>query len=156
MRKTLLIAAAALASSVISSQAQVYSQNIVGYVNVPESTGVINLEAPPLDLDGTGTNNTIATVYPNPAIGDAVYAFSGAGYDTLTYKTLNIGTRLNPTNVTTWFDANGNQAQSYPLWPGRGIFYLPNANETNTFVGQVLSGILTNSFVPGAGGRSEE
>ena len=35
MRKTLLIAAAALASSVISSQAGVYSQNIVGYVNVP-------------------------------------------------------------------------------------------------------------------------
>ena len=35
MRKTLLIAAAALASSIISSQAQVYSQNIVGYVNVP-------------------------------------------------------------------------------------------------------------------------
>ena len=34
MKKTLLIAAAALAASVISSQAQVYSQNIVGYANV--------------------------------------------------------------------------------------------------------------------------
>ena len=32
MRKTLLIAAAALAGSIISSQAQVYSQNVVGYL----------------------------------------------------------------------------------------------------------------------------
>ena len=34
MRKTLLMAAAALAAGVISSQAGVYSANIVGYANV--------------------------------------------------------------------------------------------------------------------------
>ena len=39
MRKTLLIAAAALASSVISSQAGVYSQNIVGYANIVTPNG---------------------------------------------------------------------------------------------------------------------
>ncbi|HUC86042.1 MAG TPA: hypothetical protein VL970_12670, partial [Candidatus Acidoferrales bacterium] len=69
MRKTLLIAAAALAVSVISSRAQVYSQNIVGYINVPETAGALSLEAPQLDLDGTGTNNTLSSLYPNPSIG---------------------------------------------------------------------------------------
>src|ERR1700735_5475995 len=60
--KTLLIAAAALAAGVMSSQAQgVYSQNIVGYVNVPLVAGY-NLVANQLDLDGTGTNNSIYTV----------------------------------------------------------------------------------------------
>jgi hypothetical protein len=39
MRKTLLMAAATLAAGVISSQAAgVYSQNIVGYVNVASPT----------------------------------------------------------------------------------------------------------------------
>ena len=144
MRKTLLIAAAALASSVISSQAQVYSQNIVGYVNIVETANVLSLEAPPLDLDGTGTNNTIASIYPNPATGDVVYAFNGVGYDTLTYKVnFNIGTRANPTNVTGWFNGS-TPAASYSINPGQSIFYAPTATETNTFVGMVLQGTLTN------------
>jgi hypothetical protein len=67
MRKTLLIAAAALAAGVISSQAQVYSQNVVGYVNVVlTNTGAANgtyaMVCNQLDADGTGTNNSIYNV----------------------------------------------------------------------------------------------
>jgi hypothetical protein len=67
MRKTLLIAAAALAAGVISSQAQVYSQNVVGYVNIGlTNTGAANgtyaMICNQLDADGTGTNNSIYNV----------------------------------------------------------------------------------------------
>ncbi len=54
--KTLLIAAAALAATVISSEAQVYSANVVGYVNVVLQGGY-NLEANPFD-DGNGNHLT--------------------------------------------------------------------------------------------------
>ncbi len=43
MKKTLLIAAAALVAGVISSEAQVYSANIVGYVNVVMPANSIGL-----------------------------------------------------------------------------------------------------------------
>jgi hypothetical protein len=155
MRKTLLIAAAALATSVISSQAQgaVYSQNIVGYVNIPVSAGVFSLQAPALDVDGTGTNNTIATVYPNPTQGDSVYVFNSAAgsYDILTYQSKNLGSRTNPNYVTNWFNGAGNQDATYSINPGEGVFYLPFAKETNTMVGVVLQGTLVNKYLPTAG-----
>lgn len=153
MKKTLLIAAAALAASVISSQAQVYSQNIVGYVNVVESAGGFNLEAPQLDLDGTGTNDTVSTVYPNPSVNDAVYSFntnSGA-YDIISFLVKSQGHGANQTFTTNWYDLNGNVASSYPINVGKGVFYNAAVNETNTFTGVVLSGTLTNGFFPAPG-----
>ncbi len=56
--KTLLIAAAALAAGVISSQAQVYSANIVGYANVVCPASTLVLLANPLD-NGTNTANDV-------------------------------------------------------------------------------------------------
>jgi len=150
MKKTLLIAAAALAASVISSQAQVYSQNVVGYANIPETAGQFSLEAPAFDLDGTGTNNTIGTLYPNPAIGDQVYTYSAAGFDILQYQIKSLG-RSGGT-ATNWYDANsGNLASGDPVNVGEGVFYLPAVNETNTYVGQVLNGTVTNAYFPTAG-----
>jgi hypothetical protein len=151
MKKTLLIAAAALAAGVISSQAQssVYSQNIVGYVNIPVTAGQFSLQAPPLDLDGTGTNNTLSTVYPNPAIGDSVYIFSGGAFSTYGYS-IKAASHGNPA-VTNWFDGTGAVAGSTPLNVGASVFYLPVVNETNVFVGQVLAGSVTNKFTPSAG-----
>ena len=109
--KTLLIAAAALAAGIMSSQAQVYSQNVVGYVNLSISNGFncINI---PLDYDGTGTNNVVNTI---------------------------IGTNLpNGTIIESWNPVNGFTANSFgptskdttPHWtiptatynPGEGIF----------------------------------
>jgi hypothetical protein len=54
--KTLLIAAAALVAGIVSSEAQVYSANIVGYVNVSGNANQFALIANPLD-NGTNTGN---------------------------------------------------------------------------------------------------
>ncbi len=61
MRIKALLCAAALAAGAVSSMAQsnVYSLNIVGYVNVPLVTG-FNLIANPLD---NGTND-LASLFP--------------------------------------------------------------------------------------------
>jgi len=147
MKKTLLIAAAALTAGVITSQAQVYSQNIVGYVNVPLTSGQIQVVSPALDADGTGTNNTITTVFSAPTAGDLVYVFNGSGYDVLSYKLAGRGT---PT--TGWYNG-GTFAATYSINPGVAVFYLPSVSETNTQVGTVLQGTnLVNSYVSSAAG----
>jgi hypothetical protein len=148
MRKTLLIAAAALATSVISSQAQgaVYSQNIVGYVNIPLTNGVLVNISPALDADGTGTNNTIASVFTAPTIGDKVYAFNGVGYDTIAYKAI-----ITRTSSTTNWAIGTTPSPTYPLNPGESVFYFPAASQTITEVGVALTGTLTNPYVPAAG-----
>jgi len=154
MKKTLLIAAAALAAGVITSEAQVYSQNIVGYVNVPLTSGVLTVVSPSLDADGTGTNNTISTVFGtnNVTIGDTVFAYNQAtaGYDTLNYSKIGHGASA----VTGWY-LNGVASPNYVINPGSSVFYLPAANETNTQVGTVLQGTnLVNTYVAPAGGIS--
>jgi hypothetical protein len=148
MRKTLLIAAAAFAASVISSQAQVYSQNIVGYVNIPLTAGVLANVAPALDLDGTGTNNTIATVFPTPSLGDDAYVFNGTGYVTLNYKA--VGTGHPVVYTTNWF-VGVTASPNYPINPGESIFYLPAASQTVTQVGTALTGTNVNAYFPAAG-----
>jgi hypothetical protein len=157
MKKTLLIAVAALATGIISTTAQaqnVYSQNIVGYVNIPETAGGFNLESVPLDADGTGTNNTFASVYSNPAVGDNVYVFniSSGQYDTYSYLKKTTGHGTSAVTVTNWYDPSGNVANNDNLNPGQGVFYNAAVNETNTFVGNVLVGTWTNSNVPPANG----
>src|ERR1700744_2623354 len=85
--KTLLIAAAALAAGVISSEAQVYSQNIVGYINLPLSPGY-TLIGNQLSTDLTGTNNTVASVFgTNLLVNTAVLAWEPgiAGYTSATW-----------------------------------------------------------------------
>jgi hypothetical protein len=116
--KTLLIAAAALAAGVISSQAQVYSQNIVGYVNVvlPGAAGY-SLVANPLD-DGNGNQLTnVLKALPNSS---TVTTWNGTGYD-LPYSLV----------AGTW-------SGSRPLPPGVG-FFVKN--------GKATSPVLTNTFV---------
>jgi len=146
--KTLLIAAAALAAGVMSSQAQVYSQNIVGYVNLPLTNGVLAAVAPTLDFDGTGTNNTVSSVFTAPALNDTVFVFNGSGYDALTYKAQGSGHPV--VYVTNWFEGV-TISSNYPINPGVGIFYLPAATETATIVGNVLSGTnIVNQYFPTA------
>ncbi len=139
--KTLLIAAAALAAGVMSSQAQVYSQNIVGYVNVNLTNGVLAQAATPLDFDGTGTNNPVSTVLgTNLPSGSVVFVFNGSGYDTLTFSPPQKG------QPPVWSNP------AYLLNPGEGYFILPSASATVTYTGNVLQGNFTNTYVPAAGG----
>jgi hypothetical protein len=142
MRKTLLIAAAALASSVISSQAQVYSQNIVGYINVPLASGYTAL-ANQLDFDGTGTNNTVATVFgTNLVSGSTVYAWetSSAGYTSANWTKSKSG-------ALGWIgNTNGISAA---LNEGNGVFVQSPATNNLTLVGTVLQGTNLISLVAG-------
>jgi len=136
--KTLLIAAAALAAGVMHSQAQVYSQNIVGYVNVPLAAGY-NFVANQLDADGTGTNNGLYT-----AVGTNFPANTAVLY-------WNPGTALFSTTkllASGKWSAN-NQLITNAMNPGSG-FFIQVANPTNvTFVGNVITG--TNTYPVPAG-----
>ena len=135
--KSLLIAGAALAASLMTSKAQVYSQNIVGYINVPLNQGY-NLVANQLDADGTGTNNgiyeTIGTNMPNFS---KVYAWNGAGYSVATFSATS----------HTWL--GNNLSISNSMNPGNGFFlYCPVATNV-TLVGNVITG--TNTYPIRAG-----
>jgi len=67
MKKTLLIAAAALAASLISSQAQVYSQNVVGYANISTTqVGANYLLAVPFKVGvSNGANEVFGSALPD-------------------------------------------------------------------------------------------
>jgi len=136
--KALLIAAAALAVDVVSSQAQSPngSPQIVGFKNVPLAAGY-NLVANQLDLDGTGTNNSIYTaVGTNLPANTQVLVWTGNGY--ATDKLLASGKWLANNQIIT----NG-------MNPGTG-FFLDVAVVTNVvFVGNVITG--TNSYSINAG-----
>lgn len=142
--KALLLGAAALAAGLITSQAQVYSANIVGYVNLSLTNGVLSAAAAQLDADGTGTNNTILSeLGTNLPSGQTVYVFNGSGYDILTFAPLTKG------GTPVW-QSGGVADPTYPLNPGKGFFILPNTTTNITVVGTVLQGV-TNSYTATAG-----
>jgi hypothetical protein len=129
--KTLLIAAAALAAGVISSEAQVYSQNIVGYVNVPVKLG-FNTVANPLD---NSINNSLTNIItPGPAYdGSTVSLWTGTTYSSVT---------IDSTVATGVADSGDNFAVTPPvLNPGQAFFFNNTvASNTVTAVGNVHVG----------------
>lgn len=135
MRKTLLLAAAALAASVISSNAQVYSQNIVGYVNTQLSVGY-NLIANPLT---TGATNGANEVFSSPNDGDVFLSFTGSAYKQTLYSPSTATAFGQP---TPWLDPNSLTSVPIPTFaPGSGFFYYNSAssNVTVTLVGTVVA-----------------
>jgi len=128
MRTKALLCAAALAAGAATSMAQsnVYSLNVVGYVNVSVPHGY-SLIANPLNA----ANNTVSNLFSasNP-VGATVYTWNGAGF---------IGDN-NDEFGSGWANPN------LDLSPGKGFFVNnPGAAFTNTFVGEVLQGPLTNN-----------
>jgi hypothetical protein len=124
--KTLLVAAAAvLTAGVVTSEAQVYSQNIVGYVNTVLPVGNTAISNPLL----TGTNGA-EQVLTSLQAGDGLLVWNGAGYSGYTYL-----------SAGSWLDQNGNLVGPPTLTQGAGFFYQNGQGvaETNTFVGTVLS-----------------
>jgi hypothetical protein len=151
--KTLLIAtAAALAAGIISSQAQVYSQNIVGYVNKTLTPGFVNIDNP---LDNSA-GNSLTNIVPdtgNSLDGTLVYTWNGSGY---TIYTIDSG---QPTGLGDFQD--NNPLPSPTINPGT-LFYFDNntaSTFTNTFVGTVhvdaaptgsqVVGTSTNNLIVG-------
>lgn len=127
--KTLLIAAAALAAGIATSQAQVYSQNIVGYVNQSLPAGQFALLANPLD-DGTNTANDLFGALPNKS---QIQLWNGASFASYT-------------KGASGFSPN-------PAIPvGVGVFVKSATAFTNTFVGNVVPGpgnSVTNNLSAG-------
>jgi len=136
--KLAVFTAAALAAGALSSQAQsnVYSLNVVGYVTVSVTNG-FNFVANPLDLDGTGTNNTVVGVFSNTLpSGSQVFKFGAGGFNTI--LTFSRGT---------W---SGNASMN----PGEAVFLSVPSNLSVTMVGQVLQGSQTNIYISPTGGYS--
>lgn len=123
--KTLFLAAAFVAAGLASSMAQsnVYSLNIVGYVNYTQAANSFNLAANPLNQ----ANNDVANVftagpsYPNLTIYKRNIA--GTGYDSSTFDP----------DLSSWTDL-------LDVSPGAGVWVATPAGIgfTNTFVGEVV------------------
>lgn len=125
--KTLLLTAALSVATVATSMADVFSVNVVGYVNVTLTNG-FTLVANPL----TGATNTVAALFPNPPDQLTIYKFTGGGYAINAFE---FGAWANPTQT---------------FLPGEGFFVNnPGATYTNTFVGEVSQGNLTNPVPSG-------
>jgi hypothetical protein len=135
--KTLLLTAVALAAGLTASTAQtVYSQNVVGYVNVPiqgATGGKYSLIANPLDAG----NNTISNVVQNPADGATFFFWNGHGYS------------LSQFAFGSW---DSNATNTVP--PGVGIFVQTAGNFTNTYTGTVLQSNSPNSSITFPAGYS--
>lgn len=131
--KTLLLAAALAAAGIASIQAQsnVYSVNVVGYVNVVCSNGYTLVNTPLVPSNNTLTNLLDAYV---PA-GNSVLIFAGGGYQTLIKDEFD----------GTWTGGNT------PLPNGTGYFVrnLSQTPFTITYVGEVPQGNLTNALPAG-------
>lgn len=128
--KTVVLAALCGLIGASASEAQsVYSVNAVGYVNIPFTQNVYQMFSNPLST----TNNTIAALFPAPPDGTLLYTWTASGYNIATFASF-LGGWDQP-NIT--------------INPGQGAFLLPAANFTNTFVGEVLQGALSNPFPVG-------
>jgi hypothetical protein len=139
MRTKVLLCAAALAASLASSMAQnVYSLNVVGYVNVTLPANAFSLVANPLDATMGGTNpgmDNLTNLFANATANSTVQTFDptaafGAGdwRDPLTFSG----------GATGWFPNSMN------LVPGQGVLFFNNGPALNiTFVGQVVQGPYT-------------
>ena len=126
------MAAATLAAGIISSQAGVYSQNIVGYVNQAAAGGAYSLVTVPLSASPT---NNAEQVFSGLQSGDNILIWTNQNYAVYTYGSP--GQWLYPDQVTIGPGPN--------LPPGTAVFYSPGVNETNTYVGTV---VLNNTNAP--------
>jgi len=138
--KILLTAAAAMVAGLVSSSAQVYSANVVGYVNVAlTNASGYTLVANQMDLDQTGTNNSIYTVVgTNLPAGTLVESWNGVSFGS---------SKLSGTGK--WSVNNSNVTNS--MNPGSGFFVVvPAGTSTNiTEIGNVIQG--TNNYTVNAG-----
>jgi hypothetical protein len=149
--KTSLLSALLGALGSVSVHAQttnVYSLNVVGYVNVTCPPGFNIVTCPLIE----SPDNTIGTVLNNASgalNGSTVYFYStSAGYTTGgTDSAKPVGTGFADTTNANGWSAGGTNVAS----PGVGFWFENKAttNITLTFVGTVPTGPITNTLVSG-------
>jgi hypothetical protein len=117
--KTLLLTAALAAIGASTSMAQVYSVNVVGYVNKSVPKGFYMLA----NQLNASPNNKVATLIPNPPNGTFVFKFNPAngGYVTIDFAD------------GAW---EGDDVDM-TLNPGEGVFIQSPSQHNITFVGEV-------------------
>lgn len=121
-------------SCLLIGQADVYSENVVGYVKLPlTGGGRFNSVANPLNT----TNNTIGSLLAGIPNASQVLKWN---HDLLDFEV------INKTPFGTWSPGG---SQNITLNPGEGVLIKSGAAFTNTFEGEVLQGSLTNSFPVG-------
>jgi hypothetical protein len=134
--KALFVAAAFGAAGLVSSMAQVYSVNVVGYVNTVLKPGY-NLIANPLET----TANTVADLFPG-VDGMSVFKFVGGTYQIANFDA-GLGEWDNP---------------AITLNPGEGAFVFnpTDGDVTVTFVGEIVEGTKTNELPVGWSMKSSQ
>jgi hypothetical protein len=116
--KTLLLTAALSAAGALTSMAQVYSINIVGYVNlsIPQGFSMIANQL------NNSANNQLQTLFPAPPNASFFYKFNGISY------------AIDDFTDGAW---EGDTSGTMTMNPGEGIFINATAPFTATFVGEV-------------------
>jgi len=136
--KTLVLTALlGLAATPMFAQTNVYSVNAVGYVQQNLVPGQFAMIANPLNT----TNNRISSVLvlPDANAGTQVWKWTGATYTSAIWQGV----------VDGWTQPN------LTLNPGEGCFIkLAGSAYTNTWVGEVMQGSLTNTIPVGFSIRS--
>jgi len=127
----LLAAAAFVAAGIASSMAQsnVYSLNVVGYVNRSFPAFQFVMVNNPLQA----SNNTLNAIMPTAPDGTSVFKWNVANQDLdATVPTFITGSGWTPNGTVS---------------PGEGFFVASGADFTNTFVGEVRQGALSTPLV---------
>ncbi len=137
MRTKALLGLAALAVSAVTcvAQSNVYSLNIVGYVNVPVKPG-LNLIANPLNPSNGNTYNTNTITLPDTADGALLFTWAGTAWSSV---------------IPSWVGGFGWDTP-VQLALGQGFFLQSPAAAGNynvTFVGEVQQGTITTTFNKG-------
>jgi hypothetical protein len=138
MKKTLLMAAAALAASVITSNAGVYSQNIVGYANLPAPSGNSLLACQFVMGVSNGVNEVFGENLPP---GSEILTYNGSGYNIALFD------NSNGAGTPEWYYGDDQTPlPSLPtLSPGQGFFLVANGKCTNTFAGAIAINVGTSN-----------
>jgi len=135
MRTRALLGLAALAVGLSTSVAQnVYSLNVVGYVNVSLQANKLSFLSLPLaDVNGNfDITNTI--VLDDTQIGANIYQWAGTQWNA---------------NVPTWYGTAVGWAPDLVISNGLGFFLASAANSTLTIVGQVPQGTISYNIPAG-------
>jgi hypothetical protein len=111
------------------AQSNVYSLNVVGYVNKSFQQFAFAMVSNPLQ----GSSNNLSAIIPNPPDGTAVY-------------TWNVGLQDLDATIPTFITGTGWSPNS-TIAAGQGFFVAAGDNFTNTFVGEVRQGADAISLV---------
>jgi hypothetical protein len=142
MRTKALLGLAALAASAATcvAQSNVYSMNIVGYVNVDVAQGW-NLLANPLKPSNANNSITNLITLPDTADTAELYTWTGTGWSAPSIWTEGFG----------WYttDAGGNEIAAPDVEVGDAFFLKSPVATKVTFVGEVTEGNISTTFQPG-------